>query len=454
MTFPDADQLPLGPRTGMIAKFAQNCVPLAMKNPCRILVVILCTALPAADANDAHDSGSLHASGERSEHAPNLWTGEGVNLAGIFFPDFHFQSVVGDSTAEPAELAVGHHDPDRRGVTIQNIELGLVARLGERFSIVTHYSVKIDLDDQWDDKLEEAYFRARELPGGGALRAGRLYARVGRHNVLHPHDFTFVDQHLINARVLGEDPLTLHGAEFSLPVARSLPIGWSDRITLAFGRPPEPEEGDAHAHHGGEDFSLAPAADTESSIPDDEADGESALHDGWTLAADYSLRREWDNSRAEIGASGSWGENRAGGDTQLYALHGEYLWQSGTAHEHHVDVHGHYVRLNGELWLRHWDTPAPGADSTFTDAGAWVALSYGFPRGSASAHLRGEYVSGVAAVELDERWRLSPAIMWRPTERVNARLVAQYNYDHFPTSRGNEHSFWLQLSFTWGSHID
>jgi len=394
-----------------------------------------------------------HGHGEHEEHEANLWTGEGVSLGGVLFPDFHFQAAAGDSSAEPADLAVGHHDPDRRGITIQNIEFGLVARLTERFTFVSHYAVKIDLEDHWNDELEEVYFNAKDLPGGLAVRAGRFYAPIGRHNLLHPHDFTFVDQHLASGRMVGEDSLALHGAQISLPVVRALPMGWSDRITLAFGKTPEPEE-EGEEHADGAEVEPLSGALEEAEEVHEAIDGEGALHDGWTFVADYSVSREWGQQRVQTGVSGAWGENRAGGDTQLYALHGEYLWRAGGAHEHHVDVHGNYFRVHGELWLRNWDAPSGGRDHDLTDAGGWLAVSYGLPRGGVSAHVRGEYVSGVAEAELEERWRVSPALTWRPLESVNARLVAQYNYDHFPTSRGDEHSFWLQFSFTWGSHID
>ena len=65
------------------------------------------------------------------------------------------------------------------------------------------------------------------------------------------------------------------------------------------------------------------------------------------------------------------------------------------------------------------------------------------------AHLRGEYVSGVAEAGLPERWRVSPALSWRPSAELPFHFKLQYNYDHSPAF-GDEHSVWAQFSLTWG----
>ena len=58
-------------------------------------------------------------------------------------------------------------------------------------------------------------------------------------------------------------------------------------------------------------------------------------------------------------------------------------------------------------------------------------------------------MSGVAEADLPERWRISPALSWHPTERLPFHLKLQYNADFFPAT-GNEHSVWMQFSLTWG----
>ena len=74
-------------------------------------------------------------------------TGTGVSLGGVLFPHFHFESIYGGSTADPETLAVGHHDPDRQGLTISNIDFGASLRTGQHLEAFVAYAAKVDLDD-------------------------------------------------------------------------------------------------------------------------------------------------------------------------------------------------------------------------------------------------------------------------------------------------------------------
>jgi hypothetical protein len=85
----------------------------------------------------------------------------------------------------------------------------------------------------------------------------------------------------------------------------------------------------------------------------------------------------------------------------------------------------------------------------FMDMGVYSTVSYGFPSGALQAHLRAEYVSGVSEAGLGERYRISPALAWRPSERLPIHFKLQYNYDHSP-SFGSEHSVWAQFNLSWG----
>ena len=87
----------------------------------------------------------------------NWITGEGVSLGGVLFPEINYQTAFGTASTDPARLAIGHHDPDRKGFTQQNIEFSLGARLGENVRLFSTYNTKIDLDDHWDDDIEEYY---------------------------------------------------------------------------------------------------------------------------------------------------------------------------------------------------------------------------------------------------------------------------------------------------------
>lgn len=409
-----------------------------------------------AERHTAHSKGNL-----------NPWTGEGVSLGGVLFPELHYQAAADSSTTNPGDLAVGHHDPDRHGITQQDIEFALAAQLGEHVRLFGRYSAKIDQDDRWQDEFEEYYAEFSGMPWGLTLKGGRFYTQFGYHNTAHPHEFTFVDQYLASGRLIGEDSAVIYGGQLSLPVLASvLPVGWSDQLTVSYGVVPDFDE-EEHAH-GGEE-AEAPFEG-----------GEAIWNDGlatvnYSIA--YAPRRAM---RYEGGLSAAWGKNHFGRQTQLYGLHFETLWKpsedtaeflrwrtegflrrfgaasSGEAHAHEdeaaQDEHEHEEEGEHEEHDSHAEEEGHAASprrDEFTDVGFYSALSYGLPSGNLQAHLRAEYVSGVADAGLRERYRVSPALTWKPGKDLPIYFKLQYNYDHIP-SLGNEHSVWLQFNFTWG----
>ena len=80
-------------------------------------------------------------------------------------------------------------------------------------------------------------------------------------------------------------------------------------------------------------------------------------------------------------------------------------------------------------------------------------MSYGFQPGWV-ASLRGDYVTGQPGdfwtnPLLNDRYRISPALTFYPSEFSKIRL--QYNYDHIQNT-GPENSLWLQFEFLLGAH--
>jgi hypothetical protein len=435
----------------------------------------------------------------------NLWTGEGASIGKWFFPEINYQAAAGSSTTDPARLAVGHHDPDRHGITQQAFEVAATIRLGEHVSLFGTYSGKVDINDHWLSEFEE-YYAIFDLPGDLRIRGGRLQPHLGYQNDQHIHDYTFIDQYLGSARMFGEDPLVIYGGEVSLPVLRNLPKGWDDRLTVSFGAVPDPDD-EEHEHEE----------------PEPQFESEGALFADWAATANYTLGyNASDSKRYEIGVSGAWGGNEFGRTSQVYGLHGQYLWKpDGVAaegeHHHHGGEASEFFRWRTEVFVRHFAAfaeeeleettitevpaqpaemrtvqqligfraqgPGPGGSPLFVpifrtvnevvrpavpastvettkevttttrdefmDMGFYTALTYGFRGGKVQTHLRAEYVSGVSEAGMPERWRISPAIAWHPTDRLPLHFKVQYNYDHSPAF-GDEHSIWAQLSVTWG----
>jgi hypothetical protein len=79
-------------------------------------------------------------------------------------------------------------------------------------------------------EVEEAYLTTLQLPAGLQVRAGKLFAPVGRLNQQHGHVWTFVDRPLALARLLGPDALKGPG----LDVAWLAPTPWFAEVHLAY----------------------------------------------------------------------------------------------------------------------------------------------------------------------------------------------------------------------------
>jgi hypothetical protein len=409
----------------------------------------------------------------------DLWTGQGVTIGRVLLPEVNLMTAFGGSTADEGALALGHHDPDRNGVTFQNIEFSLSANFGQNAFFFATYAAKVDLDDRWADELEEYYISAGSLPLDARVKVGRFYTRFGYQNQLHPHDFLFVDQYLMNGRLLGEDSMTVLGAELKIPLWRNLPKRWSDRLVVSFGSIPDAEE-EGHEEEAEAAF-----------------EGEGALFQDYLATADYTLSFAASaTSEYQIGVAAAWGKNNFERHTTVYGLHGQYLWRPSPVHSHshspgkevlnpgehqhgtevgdahpaHDEESGEFFRWRTELVARRFGAVGGGEDRhggeheeqeteetggsrrlrrDFTDAGFYTTLTYGFPQGNVQAHLRGEYVSGLIETGTTERWRVSPALSWRPRTRVPVQIKIQYNFDHSPGFE-DEHSVWAQVNLAWG----
>lgn len=392
-------------------------------------------------------AASLSTAGETPPTAPaadccklDLRTGSGVNFGGILFPELNYQTAFGSSTTDPQSLAVGHHDPNRHGITQQNIEFSLGVQIGPHVRVFGYHAAVVDRNDHWFGEFEEHYALISSLPLGMEVKAGRFYTRFGYQNSQHPHDFTFIDQYLASGRLIGEDSATVYGGEISLPVLRKLPAGWDDRLTVSLGAVPDPaEEGEEHE-------------EAESLF-----EGEGAVWNDWLVTADYTLGfAPAKGRRFEMGVSGAWGNNQFERFTHLYGAHFDYIWRPGGVGDCDScsgPETGEFFHWRTEALLRHFGAESfedgAGTRDDFTDFGIYSAVSYGAPSGKFQAHLRAEYVSGVSDAGLPERWRVSPAVTWHPARTLPVHFKLQYNYDHSP-SFGDEHSVWAQVSIKWG----
>ncbi len=417
------------------------------------------------------------------ETPPPVVEPDDPSLGGILFPHIHVVGVLGDSTTDPVDLAVGHHDPDRSGISLQSAEAGFSLRYGEYLEGFAVGTTRLDQDDEFDSELEEAFLKLKNLPGGFELRGGQFLNRFGQHNATHLHAWSFVDTNLVNGLFLGEDGLITIGGDLTW----NLPTRQPSALTIAVGVPREHD----HDHgHGEEDHDGHAHGDHEHG----EAEaGEDALwdHDSVVVSArwlgrfDYNDFHQW-----TAGLSGAWGENFFGRTTQVYGVDLEYVWrQNGyeaggnslrwrnellvrnvaydlseghdhdhddhehTDHDHDDHEHGHHDHADhedhehehGDHEEHEHDEGRRGDDF---EVGAYSTVSYGFGE-RFEASLRGGFVSGINDLGLEERYRVSPALTAWLDSRRNNWVRVQYNYDH-GSDFGDEHSIWLQIGVGWG----
>jgi hypothetical protein len=299
--------------------------------------------------------------------------------------------------------------------------------------------------------------------------------------------------------MIGEDSASIYGGELALPVLHKvLPPKWSDLLTFSYGAVPDADE------EAEEEFGPEPQFEGERAVWQDWlATVDYTLTytpndvERWQFGASAAWgKNEFERHTQVYGAHFEylW---RPGGvahvDSCCQKNHDEFFrWRTevlvrhfGAVGEEEAEVEtteiepgtpavtGYEPRQVGVIFVsgvfrpffrpvkvvKQAATPARKVTTTqtvqrtirdqFTDAGVHTTLSYGFPNGKVQAHLRGEYVSGVSEAGLSERYRVSPALTWRPSDELPVLLKLQYNYDHF-TDLGDEHSVWFQFSVTWG----
>jgi type II secretory pathway pseudopilin PulG len=360
-----------------------------------------------------------------------------LSLVGLF--------AVGGSTAEDIEdLEPGAHDPQQRGFSIQNVELTLSGAVDPYFRGRANLIYQLDAEGESTFELEEAYMESISLPWNLQVKGGQYFSEFGRLNPTHPHSWDFVDQPLVNARFLGGDGLRNPGARVSWLAPTPF---YSELFVGAQNSQGETAES-FRSDHEGDLYLGRPAVETRVRNLGD-----------LLYTARYALSfNPGDEHTLLAGVSGAWGPNASGEDTdtRLYGLDLFYKWKSK---QHSKGFP--FVTWQTEWMFRDYQAGAWAGDAgnpavstqTLRDSGLYSQVSWGFHRGWV-ASLRGDYVSGADGLfgsgpETIERWRLSPALTFHPSEFSRLRL--QYNRDD-REGLGIDHSVWLQFEFLLGAH--
>ena len=339
----------------------------------------------------------------------------------------------GGSTARDIEggTQLGGHDPNQRGFTVQGAELNLQGAVDPYFRGNANIVFQLDSGGESFVELEEAWLETLSLPMNLQLRAGQLLTEFGRINTQHPHTWAFVDEPLVNGRLLGPDGLRNPGVRLSWLA----PTPFYSELFLSVQNS---QGGTAHSFrndNGGDLFLGRPV----------EQGRVTSLGDmlfAPRYAASFDLN---DTQTLLVGASAAFGPNGSGPGvgTQIYGVDTYWKWKPANAHAGFP-----FVSWQTEAMLRRYEAGAFGwrheceSDSyhavpreTLTDWGLYSQLCWGFHPGWVAA-LRGDFVTRASKADYERingddpnrlpRWRISPNLTWYPSEFSKIRL--QYNY--------------------------
>ncbi len=344
------------------------------------------------------------------------------------------------STEVGEEIELGHHDPAGRGFTLQAAEIALDGTVDPYFRGFGNISMSVNPDGETDVDLEEVYLLTTALPANLQLKAGYFLAEFGRQNQQHAHRWDFVDQPIVLNRLLGPHSLRDPGARLSwlvpTPFYTELMLGvFNGQGHSAFSYRAHDYDG-THGRtsldrglHGLGDLLYVPRVTSSFDLSDSQ-----------TLVA---------------GASGGFGPNNSGADSdsQIYGL--DLYWKWKPVHAEHGFP---FLAWQTEGLYRRYEAGAdPDRDLPAEDLDDWGFYSqvlWGFKRGWV-AGLRGEWADGNAGAYdasdrfRGERTRFSPNLTYYPTAFSKIRL--QYNLDDGDRF-GTEHSVWLQGEFLLGTH--
>jgi hypothetical protein len=376
---------------------------------------------------------------------------------------------VGGST-EPDEslqtLQGGAHDPRKRGFTLQQAELSLTGAVDPYFYGETHIIFSIDpISGETETELEEAFLTTLSLPYGLQFKGGQFFTEFGRINAQHPHQWDWQDQPIINTRLFGGDGLRAPGARLGWLT----PLPWYSE--LYFGAQNANGETLTSFLANAEVFEERPIGGR----PFTNRDVKS-LKDILYLARWANSWNFTDEITTVFGLSGLFGPNATGRDgyTQIYGTDLKVTWRPVNNFRGwpfliwQSELMGRWYKAD-----RFFDDSDPDniidlPKKTLIDWGFYTQALYGFYYRWA-AGLRYEYASGENPSVLvykdrsrdpfrDNRLRLSPLLVWQPTEFSRIRL--QYNYDHAThlefDGLGNRerdaHSVWLGFEISYGAH--
>lgn len=355
-------------------------------------------------------------------------------------------------------LQPGGHDPRRRGVSLQSLELAMDGEVDHLFRAEGSVSLHLDSRNESEVEPEELYAETLTLPGGFRIRAGLYFTEFGIANTRHPHEWEFITAPLVNARLLGAEGLRNPGAHVAWRTPDS-EARWRSELIVG-AQDPRGETAGGFLNAEGVRFSRRASRDESLRSADD-----MLWSARWTN--DFVIN---DRGSLTHGLSTALGPN-ASGEGERTAILGSdltYAWKTDPGERGRT-----LLSLRAEAMLRSTQLAAYRGDisddptapdladvpaETVRDWGWYAQANMNFaPRWTAGLRVEAVRPIGTADYERlrgddparEARWRVSPALTWFPGESSRIRL--QYSYDK-SRAFGEEHSVWLGFEILLGEH--
>jgi hypothetical protein len=355
-------------------------------------------------------------------------------LTGAYFNDRALTS--GNAVPE------GEIDPQKTGFNLQELEIAFQAAVDPYFRLDTFLSISLE-----GLEIEESYVTTLSLPAGLQLRFGLMKQKFGRQNLLHSHNWSFIDEMLPVARLLGRDGFRTVAFETNW----LLPVPWYVELSMSIG---QPTGGNVRAFVG-------EGARADTFHINDPSDLLYVFH----LAQHFDLSADWGMS---LGLSYALGPNGAGGTssnrTHLFGGDLFLKWRPlrGTYTE---------IRFTTEGYGRLIDVP----EARLFDWGLYAMLTFRLSQrwfvgvrydrvdiGDASRLVQYGFAQPAMnpeqPVPLDDQNRASIALTWQPTEFSQIRLqysndwIRRTTGDGLPGKYGQVHEVFLQFQGNIGTH--
>ncbi len=157
-------------------------------------------------------------------------TSAGKGIVNSFNPAISVNGLFGGGYSTDPATTRSLTNPDfDNGFNLQEAEFQFTADVDPYFKA----NFILSVDRHGDTEIEEGYVTSDQLPydllpRDTSLKLGKFYTAFGKHNLLHRHQFPFIDRPLINQAAFGDEGLNEPG----LGLSYLLPTPWFSEVAF------------------------------------------------------------------------------------------------------------------------------------------------------------------------------------------------------------------------------